>query len=125
MKIAVIIIRILLGALFSFSAIAYFFQLFPQPEITGALKTFNDGLEASGYLLPLVKGTELVCGIALLIGRYLALAVVVLFPIVVNIVCVHILLAPDGIALALFILLGTLFLAFYKRASYKSLLAAK
>ncbi|GAB1444811.1 MAG: DoxX family membrane protein [Cyclobacteriaceae bacterium] len=122
MKIAIIIVRTLLGMLFVFGSLAYFFSWIPQPELTGDLKTFNDGLNASGYLMPLIKFTELVCGIAFIAGRFVPLAVIIIFPIVINIVSVHIFLAPEGLPIALFLLLTSLFLAYSNRDHYKSLL---
>lgn len=125
MKTTTIIIRILVGALFVFGAVAYFLNLFPAPELTGDMKTFNDGLEASGYLVPLIKAIELICGIAFLTGRFIPLAVVVIFPIVVNIVAVHIFLAPEGLAVALFLLFSTLFLAYRNKHHYEGLFVIK
>lgn len=125
MKIAIIIVRILLGALFVFSSLVYFLALFPTPEMSGPIKTFNEGLEASGYLMPLIKGVELICGLAFIAGRFVPLAVVIIFPVVVNIVMVHLLLAPEGLLVAVLILLATLFLAYANRSHYKGLLTVK
>lgn len=124
MKIAAIIIRVLMGLLFLFSSAAFFFNLVPTPELTGSLKTFNDGVTASGYLMQLIKGTELVCAIAFIVGRFVPLAVVVIFPVIVNIVLVHAFLAPEGLPVAIFLLLANLFLAYYYRDRYKTLVAA-
>ncbi|GAA5224882.1 DoxX family membrane protein [Membranihabitans marinus] len=125
MKIAIIIVRTLLGALFIFSAISYFFNLMPQPELTGNVKLYHEGLEAAVFILPLVKIIELCCGIAFISGRYLALSAVIIFPIVINIVGFHIFLMPDGIPIALFVLLATLFLAYAHREKYASLFVSK
>jgi len=125
MKIATIIIRVLLGLLFVFASASYFLNLVPQPELTGAMKTFNEGLDASGYIMQLVKGIELICGIAFIVGRFVPLATVVIFPIVVNILGVHVFLAPEGLPVALFTLLATLFLAFINKDHYKGLMAIK
>ena len=57
MKIAVIIVRSLMGALFLFASITFFFKLITPPPSTGAMKTFSDGLEASRFLMPTVKIT--------------------------------------------------------------------
>jgi putative oxidoreductase len=124
MKIAAIIIRVLMGLLFLFSSIAFFFNLVPTPELTGNLKTFNDGVTASGYLMQLIKGTELICAIAFISGRFVPLAVVVIFPVIVNIVLVHSFLAPEGLPVAIALLLADLFLAYYYRDRYKTLVAA-
>lgn len=125
MKIASIIVRILMGLMFAFASIAYFLKLFDTPEITGNMKIFNDGLAASVYLMPTVKTIELLCAIAFLSGRFVSLATVVIFPIVVNILLVHVFLDPSGLPIAVLLLAGNLFLAYYHRNNYKGLWASK
>lgn len=125
MKITVIIIRILMGLIFLFSAVVVLFNLVPQPELEGDVKLFNEGMEASVYLMPLIKIIELICALALISGLFVPLATVVIFPIVVNIVLFHGFLAPEGMPVAIFLLLGNLFLAYYYRNSYEGLLVAK
>ena len=61
MKIDTIFVRTLLGLLFIFASITYFFNLVPQPKMTDLRKAFNEGLQAVGYFMPLLKVTELVC----------------------------------------------------------------
>ena len=125
MKIAVLIIRILMGLMFAFASIAFFFKLVDAPEQTGSVKIFNDGISASIYLMPTVKVFELICAIAFLSGRFVPLATVVIFPITLNILLFHVFLEPSGLPVALLLMLGNLFLAFYYRDKYKSMLAPK
>lgn len=125
MKAATIIIRVLLGSLLLFGSIPYFFNLFPQPELTGGMKIFNDGINAAIYLMPMVKAIELVCGIAFLSNRLVPLATVVIFPIVINILCVHLFLAHEGIPIAVFMMASTLFLAIRNKESYRNLFVVK
>lgn len=125
MKIAVIIVRPLLGALFLFASITFLFKLFTPPPTTGALKTFNDGLAASVYLLPLAKVIELVCGLAFVTGRFVPLAAVLIAPITVNIVMIHAFLDPKGLPIALFVVFANAFIAYYHRAVYRPLFAAR
>ena len=124
MKIATIIIRSLLGLLLLFASISYFFHLFPEPVLAGNMKIFNDGINASGYLMPLVKTVELVCGLAFVTGKFNRLANIALLPISINIIFIHICLAPEGIPIAAFLFLGNLFLIYSKWDSYKELFAA-
>lgn len=125
MKTTVKIVRILLGALFIFGAITYFAGLVPEPELSGELKVFNEGLAASGYLVPLIKAVELVCGLAFILGRFVPLAVILIFPVVVNILLVHIFIAPEGLPIALFVFFASLFLAYSYRSHYAPLFSAK
>ncbi len=125
MKIAMIIVRSLMGLLFLFASIAYFLKLYPQPELTGSMKIFNAGMEASVYLIALVKAVELICGIAFVSGRFVTLAVVLIAPIIVNIFCVHAFLDPKGLPVAIFLIIGNLFLAYGHRERYRALFSAK
>jgi uncharacterized membrane protein YphA (DoxX/SURF4 family) len=125
MKIAVIIIRILVGLMFLFSSVVVLFNLVPQPVVEGDVKLFNEGLAASGYLVPLLKVIELLCAIAFLSGRFIPLAAVVIFPITVNILLFHAFLAPEGVVLGAFMFLGNLFLAYANRKKYEPILAVK
>lgn len=124
MKIATIIIRSLIGLLLLFSSISYFLHLFPEPSLSGNMKLFNDGIKASGYLMPLVKTIEFVCGLSFITAKFNKLTYILLMPVTVNIICTHIFLAPDGIPLAAFLLLGNLFLIYSKWDSYKDLFTA-
>lgn len=125
MKIAVIIVRILIGLLFLFSSAAYFLNLVPQPQFAGNTKIFMDGIAASGYILPVTKVFELLCGLAFVSGRFVALAVVLIFPIVLNILLINILHTPSSLPIAIPLFLGILFLAYVNRQKYEPLLTAK
>lgn len=126
MKIAVIVVRVLLGALFVFGAVAYFLHLpMKQPVMSVDQKTFMAGAMASVYLFPLIKFTELVCGLAMIIGRFVPLAVVVIFPVTLNILFYHAFLDLEKLPIAIILLLANLFLAYAYRKNYTSMLVAK
>ncbi len=125
MKSAVIIVRVLIGLLFLFSSLAYFLNLMPQPELTGNTKTFMDGIAASGYILPVSKIFEMLCGLMFVSGRFVALAVVLIFPIALNILLINIIHTPSGLPIAIPLFLGILFLAYANREKYAPLFEAK
>lgn len=125
MKIAAIIVRVLMGLIFLFASITYLFKLIPVPELTGDVKRFNDGMMAAVYLMPLVKIIELLCGFAFVTGRFVPLAVVLISPIIINIFSFHAFLAPEGLPLAAFLVLGNCFLAYVNREKYMPLFSAK
>lgn len=124
MKIAAIIIRTLMGLLFLFASIVVLFNIFPPPPLDGKMKVFMDGINASGYLLTFIKVTELICGIAFVTGRFVPLAAVVIAPVILNILMVHIFLNTDGLPVAIFLVLGNLFLGYYYRERYAPLFSA-
>ncbi|MBB1193889.1 DoxX family protein [Flavobacterium sp. SOK18b] len=121
MKIAILIFRSLLGILLLFASASYFLKLFPEPEVAGNLKVFNDGIAASLYLLPLVKAIELICGLSYLSGKYVTLTNLVLLPVSFNILCINLFLAPEGLPIALFLFLGNVFLIGFHWKKYQSL----
>jgi len=125
MKIAVIIVRTLMGLLFIFASVTYFLDLVPVPEMTGAVKTFNDGLRATPYFMPVLKTTELLCGLAFLTGRFVPLATVVIAPIILQIFLFHAFMDKTGLPVAIFLVAANLFLAYAYRRSYSQLVEAK
>ena len=61
MRKAAIVVRTLMGLMFLFASITFLFKLYTPPPLEGAMKTFNEGIEASVYLMPTVKVIELFC----------------------------------------------------------------
>lgn len=114
-----------MGLMFIFASITYFFNLIPAPEMTIPVKTFNEGMAASGYLFTLLKVTELLCGIAFLLGRYVALACVAIAPVIINILLFHAFLGPEGLPIPIALFAGNIFLAYANWDKYRPLLTAK
>lgn len=125
MKIAVIVVRIILGLLFLVSVIGFVFNLMPQPKLEQNAMLFITGMMASGYLLPLIKIVEFLCAVAFLTGRFVPLATVVIFPITLNVLLFHGVLAPDSMVVPVVLLLGNLFLAYAYRAKFTTVLSAR
>lgn len=125
MKITVLIVRILMGLMFAFASITVLFKLMPQPEPTGNVKIFMDGMAATVYMMTAIKVIELICSVAFLSGRFVPLATVVIFPINVNILLFHLFMAPEGLPVAVLLMIGNLLLAWYYRDRYKAMLTAK
>lgn len=111
------IARILLGLLFFVFGLNGFFNFIPTPTegMPEKLVAFTNGLMASGYFFPLLKGTEVVCGALLLIGAFVPLSLIVLAPIILNIFLVHAFLEPKGLVMALVIGLLEVYLAFFAK----------
>lgn len=98
--------RYLLGLIFFVFGAAGLFNLIPPPpDMPEKLQTFMTGMMATGYFFPLLKLTETICGLLLLIGFMPALALVILAPISLNILLVHLFLTPglENLALPLVI----------------------
>jgi uncharacterized membrane protein YphA (DoxX/SURF4 family) len=120
------IARVLMGLLFTFSGLNGFFHFAdPKEEMPKAVMDLMAGFQASGYMFPLIFGTQLVCGLLLLVNRFVPLALAMIMPVIVNIVALHVFIAPKGIPMAIFVLALQLYLAFSYRKVYCPMLAAK
>jgi putative oxidoreductase len=109
-----LIARILLGFVFFAGGLTGLLQLVPPPtDLPENLMTFNAGLAASVYFMPFLKATETICGLLLLSGFFVPLALVVLAPITINIFLVHAFLAPEGLPLAIILGLLLIYLSFF------------
>ena len=108
------IARILLGLIFLGSGIFGFVSHFAfPPGLPENLQLFAKGLAASVYFMPLLKSTETVCGLLLITGAFVPLALVVLAPIILNIFFTHLFLAPSGLPLALILGALEIYLSFF------------
>lgn len=121
MKIATIIVRILLGGMMLFASIGYFLDLGEKPVFEGDMLAMMTGFTAMKYLFPLAKVIELICGLAILSGKFLRLALIVLLPISVNIFLIHVVVSKAEIPVAAGILVANVFLIYANWNSYKHL----
>lgn len=122
---AVTVVRVLLGLIFFVFGLNGFLHFLPQPPMSGPPAAFAGALFATGYMFPLVKGTEVAASILLLSNRFVPLALALLAPVVVNIVGFHLFLAPSGLALPIVCLALELFLAWSYRSAFRPMLQAK
>lgn len=120
MKIAIIIIRVLLGGMFIFASVPVLFNIpmGKMPQMTADQTTFMTGIKVAKYLFPLIKVTELVAGLMLLIGRTAPLATIIIFPITLNIFLYHAFLGPKELPIVGAMLLLNLFLFYAYRQKY-------
>jgi hypothetical protein len=116
--------RLMLGTIFFVFGLNGFLQFLPQPPMPEAAGAFLGGLAGSGYFFPLLKGTEVLAGLALLSNRWVPLALTVLAPITVNILLFHLVLAPAP-GLPLVIIAAQLYLAWVHRDVFAGILSAR
>jgi uncharacterized membrane protein YphA (DoxX/SURF4 family) len=125
MKIVVLIARVLLGLIFVFFGLNGFLQfLHPKDMPTGLALQFVTALMQSRYVL-VVSGTQVVGGAFLLVNRYVPLALALLAPVIVNILCYHIFLSPQGAALAVVVTVLWFVLFFRYRQYFSGLFVHK
>ena len=117
--------RIVLGLAFLVFGLNGFLGFIPMPEHPGAAGAFLGALAGTGYMFPLIKGTEVLVGILLLSNRFVPLALTLLAPIMVNVVAFHAFLEPASLGLPIVLLGMQLYLAWAYRKSFIDVLAAK
>jgi len=96
MKIATLIARILLGLIsvvFGLNGFLNFLSMGPMP--TGLAGQFMGVLLLSHYYW-VVAALQIAGGVLLLVNRFVPLALVLLGPVIVNIICYHVFMNPNG-----------------------------
>jgi len=124
MKIAITIARVLLGLLFTVFGLNGFLHFIPMQPPPGLAGQYMGALFVSHYLV-IVFLLQIAGGLLLLINRFVPLALVLLGPVIVNILCFHVFLAPAGLPMALFatVLWAVLFVRVFE--SFAPLFEAK
>lgn len=90
-----VVARTLLGLVYLMAGIIGLLQLAPPPaDLPQGMLDFQKALEGTNYFFPLLKATETVCGLLLIIAVAPALSLVILAPITINIFFVHLILTP-------------------------------
>lgn len=120
--------RVLLGLVFFTFGLDGFLHFVPQPDpstMPAGSVAFAGALIATGYMFPLIKGTEVLVGALLLANRFVPLALVLLAPVLVNIFLFSAFLAPAGVGMAVVLVALELFLAWKNRDAYRPLLRTR
>jgi hypothetical protein len=98
-----------------------FLHFFPLPEMTVEAGTFAGSLAQTGYIFPIVGALQVIVGILLTINKFRPLALIVIFPIMLNAFLLHLFLDPAGIAGSLVAIILNVFLFIAHKESYKNL----
>jgi uncharacterized membrane protein YphA (DoxX/SURF4 family) len=94
-------VRLLLGIIFILTGINGYFSLFGLDPFLPTSPAAQDFFYGTGYLLPLLKSVELICGLLLFFNRWVPLALLTLAPVVVNILLFHLTLDPANLWMGL------------------------
>ena len=119
--------RILMGLMFFIFGLNGFLHFIPQPKdaMPEGAAAFAGALMKTGYMMPLVMGTQLIVGVLLLLNRFVPLALALIAPIIVGIVAFHVFLAPSGMAIVVVVLILELYLAWAYRNAFRPMLAMR
>lgn len=121
------IVRILMGLVFFVFGLNGFLNFIPQPKTAMPQRAvdFIGALMNTGYMFPLIAGTQLIVGALLLLNRFVPLALALIAPIIVGIITFHIFLAPTGMGMAIFVVVMELYLAWAYRSAFRPMLAMR
>ena len=122
-RLLTLVARLLLGLTFSVCGLNGFLNFLPAPSdaMPAAAVAFGGALFSTGYMMPLIAGTELITGLLLLSNCFVPLALILLAPVVVNIVLFHAFLTPPDVLVACLVLALEVGLAVAYRHSYAAL----
>ncbi|MFT3750416.1 MAG: DoxX family membrane protein [Agriterribacter sp.] len=120
------IAKFLLGLIFLFFGLNYFFHFLPSPpppDPASPVALFSGGLAASSYFFVFLKSLETIIGILLILNLFTPLVVLILPSISINILLFHLFLTgASTIVLPLIILLLNIYLIWHYRHLYYPLL---
>lgn len=120
MKIAILVIRLLLGLVFFVFGLNAFLNFIPAVLPSGMAGDYVKILVQSHYVL-FVGGFQAIGGALLLANRYVPLALTLLGPVIVNILLYHLLLNHEGGIMAVIVAIFWGMLVFHHRQYFASL----
>lgn len=100
MKIASLIARLLMGLVFAVFGLNGFLHFIKAPMPTGIAGQFVGAIFASGFWV-VIFGIQVIGGVLFLVNRFVPLALVLIGPMIVNILCFHALMGAPGLPLAI------------------------
>jgi uncharacterized membrane protein YphA (DoxX/SURF4 family) len=118
MKIVTLIARLLLGLIFLVFGLNGFLNFIKGPMPSGLAGQFVGALALSHYFW-VIAAVQVAGGVLLLVNRYVPLALVLLGPVIVNIICFHVFLNPSG-AVPAAVVTVLWFIVFYAKRQYFS-----
>jgi uncharacterized membrane protein YphA (DoxX/SURF4 family) len=119
--------RVLMGLMFFVFGLNGFLHFIPQPKapLPEVAVTFFGALMKTGYMMPLIFGTQVIVGALLLSNRFVPLALALIAPVIVNIVAFHAFIEPSGMVMAGVVLALELYPAWAYRRAYLPMLAMR
>ncbi|APD07263.1 hypothetical protein UJ101_01752 [Flavobacteriaceae bacterium UJ101] len=124
MKKATTIISILLGIILIVFGLNKFLNFMPPMELATSGMEFMGALIKTGYMMTIVALVEIITGILIVINKYRALALVILFPVLLNALLFHVFLDPVNALPAVFAVAMNIFLMYTSKDRYQELFKA-
>lgn len=117
------IARVLMGLIFLIFGLNGFLNFMPAPpNLPEPVLAFMGALMKTGYMMPLIAGTQALVGLLLLLNRFVPLALALIAPVLVNILAFHLFLDRSGLGVAIFVILLEGYLVWAYRGVYRPML---
>lgn len=116
------VIRYLFGTGMTLIGLANLFQFLPPHSFPGNAGILMEAFSTSGYILPAVGFTQVLLGLALVLNRFIPLALLFFAPVVVNVVLFHIFMHMASIVMALPVVAITVYLFVYHKSAFLNFL---
>ena len=114
--------RIVLGIILVVFGLNKFLEFMPALELEAGAADFFGALLSTGYMIPFIAIVEIVTGALLLVNKYTALALVMIFPILLNALLFHLFLDLPNIAVAALAVILNVALFFANKPRYEGVL---
>jgi len=124
MKKGTTIVSVALGLVLITFGLNKFFNFMPVMELSAPGLEFMGAFVKTGYAMGVVAIVEIITGILIATNKYRALALVVLFPIMLNALLFHMFLDPENILPAVLAVAMNIFLMYTSRDKYTLLIQA-
>ena len=116
--------RIIFGLILVVFGLNKFLNFMPPLEAPEAANNFFAALVSTGYMMAFIAIVEIVAGALLLANKYVPLALVIVFPVMLNALLFHVFLDPANIAPALVSVAINIYLFFANKSRYEGVLRA-
>ena len=113
------VVCLLFGLMFINAGLNKFFNYMPPPEnLPQELLTVMEAFMTITWLMPLIAVAEIVGGVLVIIPKTRALGAIIIFPIMVGIILMHVVSAPEGLPMALAFLAVNIWVLIENRHKY-------
>lgn len=125
MKIAALMVRILLGLVFTVFGANGLHPFLPMPLPPGGVAGQYIIALTQSHFFVVPAAVQFIGGLLLLVNRYVPLALTILGPVIVNILCFHIFMERTGLPLAFVVAVLWFVLFYHYRRSFAGIFEAR
>lgn len=122
MKTGTMIARVFLGGIFLISGLNGFFHFVPSSTMPGSPMSFISTMISTGDFFYVIKFFEVILGSMILFGRFMPIALIMMFPITMNIFFFHLTLGIGSIPMAMMTMFVHIYLIYTHRSSYDTMI---